>query len=145
MKNYLTISLVLFSVFLSAQTLISQDFYKGTIGDNLKVSFYLKIEENGCPTTYASAMYKYDSNKDDNWLLLNSTMNYEKGNYTLVEIHNTGTLILQKSGNKMIGIWVSPDGKKQLPVQLQKVDTTPKDLKYLEEKLDQEFYEANDC
>lgn len=119
--------------------------YKGTIGKDLDIQFYLKIEEDGCPNIHASAIYKYDSNKNDDWILLNSTMNYEKGRYTFVEVRNTGILLLEKKGNSFNGLWISSDGAKQLPVKLEKQNISGQKLEYLEDKLEKEYYNENDC
>lgn len=145
MKIYAKILLIFLPIMGFAQEIISQELYKGTIGNDLKIQFYLKIEENGCPNIHASAIYKYENNKNDNWILLHSTMNYEKGRYTFVEVRNTGILLLEKKGNSLNGLWISSDGTKQLSVKLEKQNISGQKLEYLENKLEEEYYNENDC
>lgn len=145
MKFYSFTILLLFPFLVFSQEIISQELYKGTIGKDLQIQFYLKIEEDGCPNIHASAIYKYENNKNDNWILLNSTMNYEKGRYTFVEVRNTGILLLEKKGNSFNGLWISSDGAKQLPVKLEKQNISGQKLEYLENKLEEEYYNENDC
>lgn len=145
MKKFILLTLLMLPFTLFSQEIISQELFKGKIGKDLNIEFYLQIEENGCPNIYAQAMYKYENNKDNNWLLLNTVMNYEKGTYTFVEVFNTGVLLLQKKGDQLNGIWISPDGKKQFPVQLNKVQINSQKIEKLVDQLDKELYEANDC
>lgn len=70
MKKILLIFAFLLANVSFAQVLIAQELYEGTISKDIKVSFYLKIEEDGCPRTVVSAIYKYQNNKQDNWILL---------------------------------------------------------------------------
>jgi hypothetical protein len=145
MKLYINILLIFFPIMGFAQEIISQELFKGTIGNDLKIQFYLKIEEDGCPNIHASAIYKYDNNPNDNWILLNTTMNYDKGRYTFVEVQNTGILLLEKKGKSFNGTWISPDGSKQLPIKMEKQTTSSKQIEYLEDKLEEENYNQNDC
>lgn len=128
-----------------AQRIVSQELYKGTISDGLKISFYLKIEEDGCPRTVVSAIYRYDSNKQDNWILLETTFSEQKQQYTFVEHYNTGLLLLNRADNQLKGLWISADGKKQLPVHLKKVKTGKEKIEKLEDTLEKEQYNAYDC
>lgn len=145
MKIYAKILLILLPIMGFSQEIISQELYKGTIGKDLDIQFYLKIEEDGCPNIHASAIYKYESNKNDDWILLSTTMNYEKGKYTFVEVRNTGILLLEKKGNSFNGTWISADGTKQLPIKLEKQNISGQKLNYLEDKLEYENYSINDC
>lgn len=54
-------------------------------------------------------------------------------------------MLLNRSGNQLKGIWISPDGKKQLPVNLTKVKTNKKQIEKLEDTLEKEYYNAYDC
>ncbi|WCM43250.1 hypothetical protein MG290_06215 [Flavobacterium sp. CBA20B-1] len=141
--------LLLFGLFVAnfsfGQEIISQELYEGTVSNDLKVSFYLKIEEDGCPRTVVSAIYKYQNNKQDNWILLETTFSEQKQQYTFVEHYNTGLMLLKRIDNQLKGIWISPDGKKQLPVHLKKVKTTKTEIEKLEDALEKEHYKAYDC
>lgn len=128
-----------------SQDILSQEVYEGTISEDLKVTFYLKIEEDGCPRTVVSAIYKYNNNKEDNWLLLETTFSEQKQQYTFVEHFNTGLLLLNRKNNQLNGVWISPDGKKQLPVYLTKVKTSKEQIEKLEDTLEKEQYSAYDC
>jgi len=128
-----------------AQRIVSQELYEGSISEGLKVSFYLKIEEDGCPRTVVSAIYKYNSNMDDNWILLETTFSEEKQQYTFVEHYNTGVLLLNRDRNQLKGVWISADGKKQLPVHLTKVKTGQDKIEKLEDTLEKAQYYAYDC
>ena len=128
-----------------SQDILSQEVYEGTISEDLKVTFYLKIEEDGCPRTVVSAIYKYNNNKEDNWLLLETTFSEQKQQYTFVEHFNTGLLLLNRKNNQLNGVWISPDGKKQLPVHLSKVKTSKEQIEKLEDTLEKEHYNAYDC
>lgn len=128
-----------------SQDILSQEVYEGTISEDLKVTFYLKIEEDGCPRTVVSAIYKYNNNKEDNWLLLETTFSEQKQQYTFVEHFNTGLLLLNRKNNQLNGVWISPDGKKQLPVHLSKVKSSKEQIEKLEDTLEKEQYSAYDC
>lgn len=143
MKKILFIALV-FINFGFSQTVKSQEYYMGTLG-NLKIELYLKLLETGCPNTYAEVMYKYEKNSENDWLLCNTTINDTENGFTMVELYNTGILLLNKKGNTLNGFWISPDGSKKIKITLKKQNITPKKLKKLEEALEKEMYEANDC
>ncbi|CAM4173035.1 MULTISPECIES: hypothetical protein [Flavobacterium] len=125
-------------------TVISQELYEGKLS-TMDISLYLKIQEDGCPHIYATGMYKYKQNKTDNWLLLKIVYAEERNQFTMVEHFNTGVLILTRKDGKLQGLWISPDGKKQFEVDLTKVKTSKETIEKLEEKLDLEYYYANDC
>lgn len=63
----------------------------------------------------------------------------------MVEHYNTGVLLHTKKGGALKGIWISPDGKKQLEVNLSKTKISTQKIEQLEDKLEQENYNANDC
>jgi elongation factor P hydroxylase len=63
----------------------------------------------------------------------------------MVEHFNTGIFILKRENNQLIGLWISPDGKKQLKVELKKVKINPKQIESFENALDNENYQVNDC
>ena len=136
--------LLITAVSFGQDTIISPELYEGKLGDK-SISLYLKIAEDGCPTVYATGMYKYKQNKTNNWLLLEIVFSETKNQFAMVEHFNTGILILTRKEGTFQGIWVSPDGKKQFEVNLIKVKITTNEIEKLEEKLDLEYYYANDC
>ena len=146
MKKIFPLLFLIFAFNLSAQDeIISQEYYEGVLNNNIEISLYLKVYEDGCPRTYVDAIYKYKSNKENNWILLSSVFSLEKKQYTFVEYGNTGILLLKKGENKLTGMWISPDGKKQFQVELKKVKIDSKKIDTLEDQLEKEFYYANDC
>ena len=80
----------------NAQLVIAEELYQGTINGELKISLYLKMQETGCPSTIVNAIYKYDNNKTNNWILLDVIFSENNNWYTLVEHYNTGVLLLKK-------------------------------------------------
>ncbi len=144
MKLIYTLLFICVAHFSFSQEIISQELYKGELGDH-EISFYLKIGESGCGPLYVDALYKYDKNKIDNWILLSSFFVEGRERYTFVEIYNTGILLLERENGKMNGMWISPDGKKQLKVILEKTTITAKEIEQLEEQLEMKWYEAKDC
>lgn len=144
MKKVAFTIVILISNYFFSQKIISQEIYEGTLNDK-PITLYLKISESGCPNIYAEAIYKYKSNDNNNWLLLDVVFSEKNNLFTLVEHYNTGILLLNKETFNFNGIWIAPDGKKQLKVELKKVKSNLKTLKNLEEKLEKENYEANDC
>jgi hypothetical protein len=145
MKSFIIIAFLYLSSSAIGQDVLSQEYYEGTMNDNLKISFYLKMVEDGCPTVHAQAIYRYQNSKSKSWILLNSVFSIEKQEYTFVEFGNTGILLLKKEGNTLNGLWISPDGKKQYPVRLEKKILTNTKRIELEEHLDLAHYEAYDC
>lgn len=145
MKKILLLFAFLVANLSFGQNIKAQELYEGVISNDLKVSFYLKIEEDGCPRTVVSAIYKYNSNKDNNWILLDTTFSEEKQQYTFVEHYNTGLLLLKRSKGQLNGVWISPDGKKQLPVKLSKVKVSKEKVEKLENTLEEELMSAYDC
>ncbi|KAF2333422.1 hypothetical protein [Flavobacterium nitrogenifigens] len=131
---------------LSAQSQTSaSNLYKGTVDGKTPITVYIKIEENPCT---ADLMYTsmYRQNKSKNWIQLNVTQNRKKENeFVLVEQGFSGVLILQKSGDSFTGLWISPDAKKQLKVDLKEASMTKKELENFEKTMEKVNYENNDC
>lgn len=145
MKPLITLLILAFFSFSFSQRIISQEFYEGKIDGKNEISLYFKVHENGCPTTEMNAIYKYKSNKTGEWILLDVFFKEGKNQYTLVEHFNTGILILKKENGTLKGLWISPDGKKQLKVELKKVNVSKTGIENLEKALENENYEAHDC
>ncbi len=146
MKKIITILFVLFSLNLIAQDeIISQEYYEGTINGNIEIALYLKVSENGCPTTYAESIYQYKKNEGNKWILLETSFTKEMNQFTFVELFNTGILLLNKENANLNGLWLSPDGKKQLKVVLNKVAIDKTQIENLEDQLEETYYNANDC
>ncbi|MEN2487921.1 hypothetical protein AAYQ05_08995 [Flavobacterium sp. B11] len=131
---------------LSAQSQTSaSNLYKGTVDGKTPITVYIKTEENPCT---ADLMYTsmYRQNKSKNWIQLNVTQNRKKENeFVLVEQGFSGVLILQKLGNSFTGLWISPDAKKQLKVDLKEASMTKKELENFEKTMEKVNYENNDC
>ncbi|KAF2082844.1 hypothetical protein [Flavobacterium sharifuzzamanii] len=131
---------------LSAQSQTSaSNLYKGTIDGKTPITVYIKTEDNPCT---ADLMYTsmYCQNKSKNWIQLNVTQNRKKENeFVLVEQGFSGVLILQKLGDTFTGIWISPDTKKQLKVDLKEASMTKKELENFEKTMEKVNYENNDC
>jgi len=140
-----TIFLLLISFFSNAQQIISQEKYVGTIDGKINISFYLKIEERGCPSIIASGIYKYTDNKSANWILLDTTFSEKAQQYTFVEHYNTGIMLLKRNSENLQGLWISPDGKKQLKVNLKKIKQSKAEIEKMENELEKANYSANDC
>jgi len=121
------------------------NLYKGTVDGKTPVTIYIKTEENQCTADLMyTAMYRY--NKSNNWIQLDITQNTKKENqFILVEHGFSGVLMLSKTGNTFTGLWISPDTKKQLKVELKEVPMTAKDIKKYEETMDKVNYNNNDC
>lgn len=145
MKIITTLFLLLLSLSINAQQIIAQEKYQGTIDGKISISFYLKIEETGCPKVVASGVYKYTDNKAGNWILLDTTFSEKVQQYTFVEHYNTGIMLLKRDNNSLQGLWISPDGKKQLKVSLKKLKPTKAEIDKMEDELEKANYNANDC
>jgi len=52
---------------------------------------------------------------------------------------------LKKIENTFSGLWISPDTKKQLKVELKEVSMTKKELTDFEKTMEKVNYENNDC
>lgn len=121
------------------------NLYKGTLDGKTPVTIYIKTEENPCTADLMyTAMYRY--NKSNNWIQLDITQNIKKENqFIMVEHGFTGVLILSKTGSTFTGLWISPDTKKQLNVDLKEVSITKKDVENYEKIMDSVNYNNNDC
>lgn len=129
--------------FMTLQAQNSSTLYKGTVNGKMPVTLFLQSVENGCGgDPYYNGMYRYE--KVSNWLELNVTEGV-KQQFAMVEEGFTGLMILKKEGDLMNGIWISPDGKKQIPVQLKKVTVSSKELESYRNKMEQLNYENHDC
>ncbi|MFJ1321905.1 hypothetical protein ACILDT_02720 [Capnocytophaga canis] len=143
MKKIATIVTFLLSLQGFSQTIISQTYYEGTIGTDLKVGLYLAIKETGCPNTYAQAYYKYE--KSSERILLSAYMDFNEERFTFVEFGNTGILLLHRKGETLEGLWIAPDGKKQLKVTLKALPQSEKSYERMEDHYERLHYESHDC
>ncbi|MCW1963766.1 hypothetical protein [Chryseobacterium viscerum] len=135
--------LVFTMTFLSLQAQNSSTLYKGTINGKMPITLFFQSVDSDCGSgVYYNAMYKYE--KVSNWLELNVTEGVQK-QFSMVEEHFTGLMIIKKEGDMMNGIWISPDGKRQLPVQLKKVTISSKEMEGYQNKMEQVNYENHDC
>ena len=131
---------------LSAQSQTSvSNLYKGTVDGKTSITVYIKTEENPCTADLMfTSMYRY--NKSNNWIQLNITQGKKKENeFVMVEHGFSGVLILQKNGNTFTGLWISPDTKKQLKVDLKEAVMTKKEIENFEKTMEKVNYENNDC
>ncbi|AZA92626.1 Uncharacterised protein [Chryseobacterium nakagawai] len=129
--------------FITLQAQNTSSLYKGTVNGKMPVTLFLQSVENGCGgDPYYNGMYRYE--KVSNWLQLNVTEGINQ-QFAMVEEGFTGLMILKKEGETMNGTWISPDGKKQIPVQLKKVSIGKKDMESYEKRMEQLNYENHDC
>lgn len=131
---------------LSAQSQTSaSNLYKGTVDGKTPITVYIKTEDNPCTADLMfTSMYRY--NKSKNWIQLNVTQGKKKENeFIMVEHGFSGVLILQKNGNTFTGLWISPDTKKQLKVDLKEATMTKKESENFEKTMEKVNYENNDC
>ncbi|RYJ39568.1 hypothetical protein NU08_1237 [Flavobacterium anhuiense] len=131
---------------LSAQSQTSaSNLYKGTVDGKTPITVYIKTEENPCTADLMyTSMYRY--NKSNKWIQLNITQGKKKENeFIMVEQGFSGVLILQKNGNSFTGLWISPDTKKQLKVELKEAAMTKKESENFEKTMEKVNYENNDC
>jgi hypothetical protein len=63
----------------------------------------------------------------------------------MVEYRFTGVLILNKEGKNFSGLWISPDGKRQLKTVFKEVPMTKIEKENYETKIEQVNYENYDC
>jgi hypothetical protein len=144
MKMFLILLVGLASWVSSQAQTITSTLYKGTI-NNRAVTLYVKQEPNPCGGATGSlyqGIYKYGNGKA--WIELEIASN-GKGNFCLTEFNFTGLLILRQNGNRMEGIWISPDGKTQLKVALEKQPLTAKQREEMEVNLERTHYSNHDC
>ncbi|QLC65899.1 hypothetical protein LPB248_06250 [Flavobacterium sp. LPB0248] len=129
---------------LSAQTKAS-NLYKGTVDGKTPITLYIQTSENQCNADLSyAAMYRY--NKSKNWIQIYPTQNKKKENeFVMVEHNFSGVLILQKSGNTFTGLWISPDAKKQLKVDVKETPMTKKEIENYEQTMERVSFDNNDC
>ncbi|WP_343705654.1 hypothetical protein [Flavobacterium sp.] len=129
----------------SAQSQTSaSNLYKGTVDGKTPVTFYIKTQENQCTADLDYiAIYRYKSNK---WIYLNVTQNRKVENeFIMVEHGFSGALMLKKIGNTFSGLWISPDTKKQLKIEVKETSMTKKEIENYEQTLERVSFENNDC
>lgn len=121
------------------------NLYKGTIDGKISVTFYIKEEENPCTGDLMyTSMYRYD--KSGSWIQLDITQNQKNvSQFILVEHGFSGVMILKKSETNFNGLWISPDTKKQLKVDLKQVRMAKKEIETYENKMEEVNYQNNDC
>lgn len=129
---------------LSAQTTAS-NLYKGTVDGKTPITLYIQTSENQCNADLSyAAMYRY--NKSKNWIQIYPTQNKKKENeFVMVEHNFSGVLILQKSGNTFTGLWISPDAKKQLKVDVKETPMTKKEIENYLQTMERVSFDNNDC
>lgn len=129
---------------LSAQTTAS-NLYKGTVDGKTSITLYIQTSENQCNADLSyAAMYRY--NKSKNWIQIYPTQNKKKENeFVMVEHNFSGVLILQKSGNTFTGLWISPDAKKQLKVEVKETPMTKKEIENYQQTMERVSFDNNDC
>lgn len=129
---------------LSAQTTAS-NLYKGTVDGKTPITLYIQTSENQCNADLSyAAMYRY--NKSKNWIQIYPTQNKKKENeFVMVEHNFSGVLILQKSGNTFTGLWISPDAKKQLKVDVKETPMTKKEIENYQQTMERVSFDNNDC
>ncbi|WP_426486221.1 hypothetical protein [Flavobacterium sp. 2] len=147
MKKIMLFFIICFSFLntIQAQTAPTSNLYKGTVDGKTPITVYIKTEENPCTADLMyTSMYRY--NKSKNWIQLNITQNRKAENeFIMVEHGFSGVLILKKIENTFSGLWISPDTKKQLKVELKEVSMTKKELADFEKTMEKVNYENNDC
>lgn len=144
MKHKIRLFLLLF-VLQSGYTFAQQTptwLYKGTI-DNKAITFYVTTKLDACGgNEHYMGMYKYGNAKK--WILLSAETDY-KNNFCYTEVKFTGVMILQKSDTGMTGTWISPDGKRQLKIELTVQKMVPDDRGKFETIYQDTIYEYDDC
>ena len=144
-KNLSLLLSILFFSLADAQSSAKTSLYKGTVDGKTPVTFYIKTEENPCTADLMyTAIYRYD--KSGSWIQLDITQNKKSENkFVLVEHGFTGVMILKKESNTFSGLWISPDTKKQLKIDVKEVLMTKKEIENYEKKMEKINYENNDC
>lgn len=130
---------LLFACFIGSLPVSAQEkpipqLYAGTVDGKLAITMFLLEQAHDCTgKPLFQGIYKYNKNPGtDDWLLLNIDSN-ENGQFVMVEVEFSGVMILRKTGDTFTGIWIHPDGKKQLKVELKKQPFPAKEVeKYLE-------------
>lgn len=137
-------TLILLSTFLTVKAQeVQPEVYEGKMNGEIPITLYLQSYENGCTTDIMyDGMYKYNGKSE--WLQLKITTN-DNSQFILVEYRFTGVMILKKGDNSFDGIWISPDSKRQLKVNLHKVENSEEKMNALRDKFEEVNYENNDC
>lgn len=139
--------IICFSLFntLQGQNAPISNLYKGTVDGKTPITVYIKTEENPCTADLMfTSMYRY--NKSKNWIQLDISQNFKNENdFIMVEHGFSGVLLLKKTGTNFSGLWISPDAKKQLKVDLKEASMNKKELENFEKTLEKVNYENNDC
>ncbi|MCR4033364.1 MULTISPECIES: hypothetical protein [Flavobacterium] len=148
MKKVIFFIVICFTFFnqLTAQSQASiSNLYKGTVDGKTPVTFYIRAEENQCNAELDYiAMYRY--NKSNKWIQLYPSQNKKVENeFIMVEHGFSGVLMLKKAGNTFSGLWISPDTKKQLKVELKETPMTKKDIENYANTMERVSFENNDC
>ena len=142
-KSIYTFVLLLFFVSFNYAQNRKSYLYKGTVDGKMPVTMLIISEDNDCTADLRyTAMYQYD--KVSNWLQLYITEN-SNNHFAMVEYRFTGVLILKKEGKNFSGLWVSPDGKRQLKTVFKEVPMTKIEKENYENKMEQLNYENYDC
>ncbi|GAA3729586.1 hypothetical protein GCM10022422_09680 [Flavobacterium ginsengisoli] len=140
---FIAICLSLFNQIIAQTT--ASNLYKGTVDGKTQITLYIQTSENQCNADLSyAAMYRY--NKSKNWIQIYPTQNKKKENeFVMVEHNFSGVLILQKSGNTFTGLWISPDAKKQLKVDVKETPMTKKEIENYEQTMERVSFDNNDC
>lgn len=120
------------------------NLYKGTFDGKTPITLYIQSQENQCNADleYAS-MYRYKSNT---WIQVYITQNKKVENeYVMVEHGFSGVLIVKKTGKTFSGLWISPDAKKQLKIELKEVSMTQKEIEKYKNEMERVSFDNNDC
>lgn len=119
--------------------------YSGKI-DNNPVTLYMTLEPSQCTNEDEyMAVYQYGNGKGEKWIQLDIRSNRKNNNLCMTEYTFTGVMVVQKSAQGITGIWISPDGKKQLKVELTAQSLSATEKERLEKVLEIVNFENNDC
>ena len=148
MKKVILFFLICFSFFnhLNAQSQAPvSNLYKGTIDGKISITLYIQTEENPCTADLMFAsMYRYD--KSNKWIQIYPTQNKKAENeFVMVEHGFSGVLLVKKTGNTFSGLWISPDTKKQLKVDLKEASITKKEIENYKKTMEKVSFDNNDC
>ncbi len=143
MTRTILLLITLSGLFAVMQAQTKSFLYTGTVDGKMQVTLYLQEEENGCGgDPFYNGIYRYD--KASTWLQLSISKN-DKNQYAMVEDGFTGLMIVRKEGTDLKGLWISPDGKRQLPVILKEQVISPEQAESYKDTLEKINYENHDC
>lgn len=130
----------------SAQDKGTPQLYTGMVDGKIAVTMFLYITTNECSgDPEYQGIYRYDKNPGtDDWLLLEINNNAQQ-QFVMVETDFTGVMVLQKSGDTYSGIWIHPDGKKQLKVVFKKQPLPKAQVEKYLEFLENTNHRYHDC